>query len=261
VTARCWYEQTFCSFDIESTGLDVFTDRIVTATVAYIRPGEQPETRSFLVDPGIDIPAAATKVHGITTEHARTHGAKTPVALVGIVGALKQAVVEGGPLVVMNASFDMTLLASELARHGMEGMPTPLIVDPFVIDKNFSWRKGKRTLTAQAEHYGVRLEGAHTAEGDALAAARVAWRMASMTEAQGPCTCHGEYVNPLRLADGRLLRDMPLGELQVLQATWAREQADSLRSYFLKVGKDASDVDGDWPIRGTTTTEPTGVPA
>lgn len=245
-----WYERPFASLDFESTGVRVFEDRIVTATVVYIRPGAKPEVRNWLLDPQVEIPAGATAVHGVTTEHARAHGVKPAVALVGIVGALKQATAEGGPLVAYNVSYDMTLLDAELARYGMGGMPTPLIFDPFIVDKHFSYRRGSRTLKAQAEHYGVRLEGAHTAEGDALAAARVAWRMAAMvTPSRGLCSCHAEYVNPLRLSDGRLLRDVPLGELQDLQAGWAREQADSLRSYFVTVGKDASDVDGDWPIR------------
>ena len=66
-----WHEGTLYGFDVESTGVDVFTDRIVTATVVKIEGGQLADQRSWLVDPGISIPEAATKVHGITTERAR----------------------------------------------------------------------------------------------------------------------------------------------------------------------------------------------
>ncbi|GAA3366567.1 hypothetical protein [Saccharopolyspora gregorii] len=53
------------------------------------------------------------------------------------------------------------------------------VVDPRCLDKRFDrYRKGKRTLGALCEHYRVRLDSAHDATADALACARLAWRLA-----------------------------------------------------------------------------------
>ena len=52
-----WY-----GFDIESTGVDVFNDRIVTATVVKVENRELVDKRTWLLDPGIEIPAGATEV-------------------------------------------------------------------------------------------------------------------------------------------------------------------------------------------------------
>jgi DNA polymerase-3 subunit epsilon len=69
--AACWAD-TLAVFDLETTGIDVDSCRIVTAHVGVIGPrGEVVEQRQWLVDPGIEIPTAATLIHGVTTERAR----------------------------------------------------------------------------------------------------------------------------------------------------------------------------------------------
>ena len=63
-------------FDLETTGVDVTTDRIVTAHVGLLGPdGVALRSQSWLADPGVEIPEGATAVHGITTAHARAHPA------------------------------------------------------------------------------------------------------------------------------------------------------------------------------------------
>ena len=70
-------------FDLETTGLDVKTARIVTACVAVINQNGQTETVSeWLVNPGVEIPEAASRVHGVTTEVAIRDGAE-PAGAVG----------------------------------------------------------------------------------------------------------------------------------------------------------------------------------
>jgi DNA polymerase-3 subunit epsilon len=64
------------AFDTESTGVNTESDRIVTACIAHIdgTGSGAPVVREWLVDPGIEIPEGAVKVHGITTERARAEG-------------------------------------------------------------------------------------------------------------------------------------------------------------------------------------------
>jgi DNA polymerase-3 subunit epsilon len=69
-----WHEGPMVAFDLESTGVDTDTARIVTACVALIQPGQPVEPMTWLLDPGIEIPEAASAIHGITTERGRNEG-------------------------------------------------------------------------------------------------------------------------------------------------------------------------------------------
>ena len=94
--------------------------------------------------------------------------------------ALADAAGRGLPIVAYNAAYDLTLLEREAARYGIAPLPGPgPVIDPLVIDKAVDrYRRGKRTLTAAAEHYGVALPNAHDAGADAVAAGRVAQAIA-----------------------------------------------------------------------------------
>ncbi|WP_394357831.1 exonuclease domain-containing protein [Microbacterium betulae] len=220
-------------FDLETTGVDVENDRIVTAYVGLLdRDGSVIHDERWMADPGVEIPEGATAVHGITTERARAEGRPAAEVAAEIVAALRTIFAGGIPIVAYNAPFDFSLLKHEALRHGVEpiAQPTP-VVDPLVIDKSFDrFRRGKRTLETVAAHYDVDLDAAHEASADAVAAGRVALAIAD------------------RYAD-RLPADPD--ELHTRQIGWAREQAESLTEYFVKIGRlDPEEaLDGSWPIR------------
>jgi len=236
-----WHREQLVAFDTESSGVDTENDRIVTATVIPIIPGSKPEPIQWLINPGDDfeIPEAATKVHGITTAHAREHGRPPAEALAEIAAELAAQLSHGVPVVVMNAAYDLTLLDRDCRRHGVTTLsqwldrePAP-VIDPGVLDKKVDRRrKGKRTLTALCQHYQVRLDGAHDATEDALAAARVAWRIAEM---------HPHIAR------------MPLEQLHRDQKAWRFEQCRSLEQWFrTRAPADRRDPDKviprDWPM-------------
>jgi hypothetical protein len=110
-------------FDTETTGVDFVTDRIVTAAVIF-RDGADGavSARTWLIDPGIEIPERATAVHGITTEMAREQGADPVVALGEIAALLAAALANGSPIVAFNAGYDLGILDAELARHGLPSL-------------------------------------------------------------------------------------------------------------------------------------------
>lgn len=75
VGMTCWYEGPLAAFDTETTGVDVETDRIVSAAlVVQDAPGARPRVTRWLVNPGVPVPAAATEVHGLTEEHLQRNG-------------------------------------------------------------------------------------------------------------------------------------------------------------------------------------------
>lgn len=219
-------------FDLETTGVDVRTDRIVTAHIGVLdRHGREIAARDWLADPGIPIPDGAAAVHGISTEHARTHGRPAAEVVAEVSGALSMLFSQGLPMVAYNASYDFSLLAHEAIRHGVPALHAPHpVIDPLLIDKNYDrYRPGKRTLTVVAEHYAVPLEDAHEASADAVAAGRVALEQARQFRL--PATAR---------------------ELHTRQIGWASDQAASLTEYFIKVGRldSQESLDGSWPIRG-----------
>lgn len=227
-----WCDGPWLAFDTESTGVDVTADRIVTATVITFRPGGGITARSWLADPGIDIPEAAAAVHGVTTEHARQHGRPAAEVVAEIASHLAAHWTPACPLIGYNASYDLSILAAELARHGHD--PLTLhgpVVDPLVIDRGADrYRRGSRKLVDVARHYGIVLtdEQAHSADADALAAARVAWKLAKTYPAE---------VGGLTLA-----------ELHEQQKEWHLAWADNFGAYLVKQGK-TDDVARDWPMR------------
>lgn len=226
-----WHYGHLAAVDLETTGLDVDTDRIVTAAVWRINPTTGTKSCSeWLADPGVDIPEAATKVHGITTEHARAHGKPADEVVGEVAAELAYLVEKGVPVVVFNAAYDLTIVDRELARHHQSADLAGLrVADPMVLDRQVDrYRKGSRKLTDVCGHYGITLDGddAHGCRADALAAARLAWCLAE----------HHEELST-----------MTLGELHTAQAQWRGEQAVSLQAYLRRTNPQAV-VDTDWPI-------------
>ena len=229
--ANPWHRSPFYAFDTETTGVDVWEDRIVTATIARIH-GPDVRVKSWLINPGTPTAPAATAVHGITNEHAAEHGQDPTDAITEIVAYITHAGTAGIPVVAFNASFDFTILQAEAERHGHGELPIPHVVDPHVIDKHIDpYRKGKRTLAATCDHYGVRQTDAHDATCDALAAARLAWALAEH---------HPDLVQT------------DLTQLHHAQTAWRSQQAESLARYLVRQGR-TDDVARAWPIQERTT--------
>jgi DNA polymerase-3 subunit epsilon len=228
--AASWAD-TLAVFDLETTGIDIDTCRIVTAHVGVIGPGgEVLEQRQWLVDPGVEIPTAATLIHGVTTERARLEGLAAVQGVAEIIGALRDAAGRGLPIVAYNAAYDLSVLHREAERYGHEAFRGPgYVVDPLVIDKAVDrFRRGKRTLTAACEHYGVELLAAHDAGADAIAAGRVAQAIARAYPELAACA---------------------VAELHTRQVGWCREQAESYQDWRRANGEPEFTTSGAWPIR------------
>jgi len=223
-----WHTGRLAGFDLETTGPDPLTARIVTACIVQVGAQQPVQAANWLTDvDGEEIPAGAEAVHGISTEKAHADGVPLKEAVTELLAGLAQVILAGVPVVAMNARFDLTLLDREAARLGLDPLPAGPVIDPFVIDKEVDrYRPGKRTLTHLCEHYQVRLDGAHSADADAIAACRIAWRQAT------------RYPQ---------LAAMTLDELHTAQVGWAAEQAASLQAHFRQTRPDAL-VEGAWPL-------------
>lgn len=227
-----WHTLPMAAFDVETTGLDVEGDRIVTAALWRIDPARGiKEVTTWFADPGIEIPQGATEIHGITTEQARAEGRPAVEVINEIADAMDAVTAEGLPVVVYNAPYDLTLLDREIALHrpGTPLTAQPLVVDPLVLDKQVdTFRRGSRKLVDVCAHYEVPLaqEEAHGAAADALAAARLAWRIGA---------AHPEIA------------ELSAADLHAAQVKWKAEQSAGFQEYLRRRNPEAV-VDGSWPL-------------
>lgn len=218
-----WYNGPLALYDLETGGIDPDADEIVTGTVVLTaaRPeggGPRPvKVWEWLVAVERDIPEAATAVHGITTSYAREHGKPGAEVVDRMAATLATLLNEGATLVGMNVSFDLTFLDRACERYGLPSLENRLpigglrVADVYVIDKEVSRRKGGRKLTDLCAFYGVKIEGAHDATADALAAGRVAWAI---------CRDHPK------------IRDAKAEDLHQWQVGWRAKQQKSFASWL-----------------------------
>jgi DNA polymerase-3 subunit epsilon len=273
-----WHLGHLAAFDLETTGVNVETDRIVTAAVYGLGNGER-HGREWIADPGIEIPAEATDVHHITTEHAREHGESAEIVVDQVAQMLAEWVGEvGAPIVGHNVVYDLTLLDRECRRYGLLTLHERLagrplyVIDTRVLDQHavpyrrrVSETQGARQLITLAQFYGLPWddEAAHGCAYDALAAARIAYRIGQL--AHMPRREWPEHVRAERRVRFHAFRDLTLAELHERQIELAAEQAAGLQKHFRKTDPNAV-VDGAWPLRPwveptVTTDEPEGAPA
>ncbi|APZ81737.1 DNA polymerase III subunit epsilon [Rathayibacter phage NCPPB3778] len=215
-------------FDTETTGVDVESDRIITAYVGVLDPdGEVIDGREWLINPGVPIPVAASRIHGVDDERA-AGGDDPRDALASIVGELRELSAAGVPIVGHNVSYDLTILVWECARYNLEAYTPTSVIDTLVLDKHVDpYRKGSRRLTTTAQHYKVPLTSAHDASADAVAAGRVAQAIRT----QYPYTI------------GKSLE-----ELHTNQIKWDSEQRLSFQKYMQRDDPTFTAEVG-WPIR------------
>lgn len=226
--SAAWLTGNLLTFDTETTAPNPLEARIVQASVIEVGREGVARRETWLVNPGVPIPPEATAIHGITDVMAA--GGLEPVMVVPqITELLREGWERGCAVVAMNASYDLTVLREECRRIDHDGCELGPVLDPLVIDRGcFPFRAGKRTLTALAAFYGVRLDGAHSSDGDALAAARVVWAQAKR------CTA---------------IRDLTLAEMQRWQADAHRAWATNFQEYLRRSGKPDAVIETEWPIR------------
>ena len=153
-------------FDIESTGLDISTDRIVEISMVKVMPDGSRQVKTRRVNPTIPIPAAAQAVHGISDDDV-----KDCPTFAQLAKSMYQWM-EGCDIAGYNSiSFDVPLLAEEFMRAGIE----PDFHDRDMVDVQvIFYKKEPRTLSGAYKFYCEKnLEDAHTAEADTMATLEV----------------------------------------------------------------------------------------
>lgn len=221
-------KQVYSVFDAETTGIDVHEDRIVQWFMATAdAEGNLLDKWQWFINPGVPVPEEASAVHGLTTEWLQENGRDPKEAL----NEIRLIFLENIDLiqVAFNMAFDLSILDAEFKRHGVsENFGSYMrdkarLVDAIVIDRHHDkYRKGKRTLEAQAKNYGVPFnpDEAHDAAYDVEATAKVTVKV--LEKFGTPTTSE--------------------------QAAWYAKWAENFQEYLRRSDPDAI-VDSEWPLK------------
>ena len=148
--------------DLETTGINVSSDRIVELSILKITPNGKEEWMSTRINPEIPIPAKSTAIHGITDSDVANAPTFKEVA------KNLAAFIEGCDLAGYNAiKFDIPVLAEEFLRINIDfNFRKRRYVDAQVIYH----KKEQRTLSAAYQLYCKKdLKGAHGSKADTAA--------------------------------------------------------------------------------------------
>lgn len=149
-------------FDLETTGINTATDRIVQISMIKVFPDGQEKKYDYFVNPGMPIPAEATAIHGISDEMVKDKPLFSEIA-----NEIANIVI-GSDLAGYNSNrFDIPLLAEELLRAEVDVDFSKIKA---VDVQNIFYKKEPRTLIAAYKFYCEKeLENAHSSDADTFA--------------------------------------------------------------------------------------------
>lgn len=149
-------------FDLETTGVNVASDRVVEISILKISPDQSEESKTYRVNPEMTIPPESSFFHGIYDEDVKDAPTFRAVA------AEIAAFIGDSDLAGYNSNkFDIPLLMEEFLRAGVD---FSLDNRHFVDVQNIFHQMEQRTLKAAYRFYcDKNLDNAHTAEADVRA--------------------------------------------------------------------------------------------
>ncbi len=149
-------------FDLETTGIQIASDRIVEISILKIFPNGNKESKTWLVNPTIPIPKETTKIHGISDEKIANEPTFKQLA------PEIEKIMHNCDLAGYNSNkFDIPLIAEEFLRAGINfNMDNRKSIDV----QNIFHKLESRTLSAAYQFYcGKELINAHSAKTDTIA--------------------------------------------------------------------------------------------
>ncbi len=190
-------------FDLETTGLNIASDRIVELSYHKLYPNGSSESKTYRINPEMHIPEATSAIHGITDDDVRDCPVFAQIAKEVV------HVLEGCDIAGYNSnSFDVPLLAEELIRAGSDfDLKRCRFIDAYII---FTKNEPRNLSAAYRFYCGKSLENAHSANADTEATYEVL--MAQLEKYDNlPDTVEGlaEYTSFNRSADftGKIVYD------------------------------------------------------
>lgn len=155
----------FIAFDLETTGLSCYSDKIIEISAVIFENFQPKDTFSTLINPGIHIPASASRINGIYDDDVKDAPSEQQAihSFCDFVGndALNGDVV----LVAHNAKFDLDFLLRALSRSGIDA--DLYFQDTLYLARHYKAGSTDNKLSTLAAYYGIQNENAHRAANDA----------------------------------------------------------------------------------------------
>jgi len=190
-------------FDLETTGINTASDRIVEISILKVYPDGKEEEMTMRVNPTITIPSKASEVHGIYDSDVADKPTFAQIAS-NIAAFIKDCDIAG----YNSNKFDIPLLAEEFLRAGINfDFTKRKMIDVQTIYH----KKEQRTLSAAYQFYcNKNLENAHSAQADTKATYEVLIsQLQKYTDLQGDVDFLSEYSTQMKFVDfaGRIIYD------------------------------------------------------
>ena len=170
----------FVAFDLETTGLQPVMHRAIElSAVKFTSSGRVLGEFDELINPGIPIPEASSRVHGISEEDLRNKP-HAPSILEGFKEFLKEPGCEV-ILLAHNSEFDVSFLGSEYILSSID-FPDNEIWDTLPMARALVPRIMNHKLTTLVHHFDIRADGAHRALVDSYYVCQVFQKFCTMVE-------------------------------------------------------------------------------
>ncbi|MDK8133001.1 MULTISPECIES: exonuclease domain-containing protein [Aerococcus] len=156
----------FFAFDIETTGLNSYSDRIVELAIIKYVNGYVADQFHTLINPGFSMPASASRINNITDElllHAPTEDTAIKMAY-----PFLEPILSGESIICAhNASFDLSLLKAALRRNGISA--NIKYIDTLSESRKLIKDTPNHKLGTLTKHLNIVNNDPHRATGDAKA--------------------------------------------------------------------------------------------
>lgn len=154
----------YIAFDVETTGLNPKTDRIVELGAVRFRDGKPVETFSTLVNCEMPMSAASIAITQITNEMVKSAPSEDEV-YGALMDFLSDAADGRTVMVAHNARFDMDFLRTTLTRLGVDAEIR--YADTLKLARQYVPGLANYKQPTIAEHFGIDIHSAHRAADDA----------------------------------------------------------------------------------------------
>ncbi len=166
-------KKRYIAFDVETTGFSAYKDHIVELGAVVFESGVRVNQYSTLINPGIPIPEAASRVNHITNDMLSNAPAEIQV-YPEFINFLGDALSGNTIICAHNARFDMDFLCETLMRLGYNGKIR--YIDTLALSKKcLKLDSYKQDIVAAS--YGIRNQNEHRALNDAEVCGKILWKL------------------------------------------------------------------------------------
>ena len=171
--------ETYCVFDIETTGFSPIHDKITEIACCKVKDGVIIEEFSTFVNPQKPIPAKVTEVTNITDEMVKD-APKIEEVLPKFLDFI-----EGSVLVAHNAKFDVSFIKQNAIDLELQDKFKPIVMDTLTMAKELYTNFENNKLGTIAKNLDISLEGAHRAINDTRATVKVMLKFMETAKEKG----------------------------------------------------------------------------